>query len=797
MNLQSHFAAPSQLISRSHKQRFGLKRFSASVASCFFSVFCCGHTVTGQTDPSAVQKAAGCVLVDRFFDEEVWAKVGERTCLKCHNENGDAADSGFVLSNPEEAGSRGHKGGELNRVAFETAAKAGEGDQSRLLLKVTGGLDHGGGEVLKADSTGYRILERLVRRLNTHDAPASGSPIDESNVTSELNALPFFDGVTMISPPRLLRRATLSLAGRLPSADELAIVGQGGPKAIDAILDKIMREDAFYERLKEGFNDIFLTVGIEDNAETILSYEHFENTRLWYQNHDFSHFPEAERERAGWKLADVYRQALLREPLELIVYIVRNDRPFTELATADYIMVSPYTSRGYGMFEEVKDQFKNLEDPFEYIPAKLKALKSREGHTEESATGLYPHAGFLSMFHYLRRYPSTETNRNRLRARMFYQHFLGIDIMQLAPRSTDASAVAAKYEIPTMQAPDCVVCHTTVDPVAGVFQDYDFEGHIGPRKDGWYTDMFQAGFEGEELPASERWRAPQWLAERAVKDPRFPGAMVEHVYSIMMGRKVLQAPDDIEDPLFGAKRRAFREQRRMITDLAGRFVESGYNLKTAFKGMIASDFYRADGVAAVAEHPQRQAELDDIGVVRLLSPEQLERKLEAVFGKRWGRLNEQYEILYGGIDSITVTERNADPSGAMGAIQRIMGNDVACLHVAHDFRLEPSQRLLFPLIEPTVVPGDETSNEKIRQTIVSLHQRLLGQERAPDHPEIERTFQLFSGILTDASDQPFEPRETYYCGGREEFHAEDPHYTLRAWRAVVTYLLRQHEFLYE
>ena len=144
-----------------------------------------------------------------------------------------------------------------------------------------------------------------------------------------------------------------------------------------------------------------------------------------------------------------------------------------------------------------------------------------------------------------------------------------------------------------------------------------------------------------------------------------------------------------------------------------------------------------------------------------------------------------------------LTERNADPSGAMGAIQRIMGNDVACLHVAHDFRLEPSQRLLFPLIEPTVVPGDEASNEKIRQTIVSLHQRLLGQELAPDHPEIERTFQLFSGILTDASDQTFEPRETYYCGGREEFHAEDPHYTLRAWRAVVTYLLRQHEFLYE
>ncbi len=233
----------------------------------------------------------------------------------------------------------------------------------------------------------------------------------------------------------------------------------------------------------------------------------------------------------------MYREALLQEPLKLIEYIVRNNRPFTEIVTADYIMVSPYTARGYGIFEEIKGQFKNSDDPFEYVPARLKALKNRAGKVQESATGMYPHAGLLSMFHYLRRYPSTETNRNRLRARMYYQHFLGIDIMQLAPRSTDASAVAAKYEIPTMQAADCVVCHKTIDPVAGVFQDYDFEGHVGPRKDGWYSDMFVPGFEGEVMPESERWRAPQWLAQQTVKDPRFAVAMVEHVYYILFDER--------------------------------------------------------------------------------------------------------------------------------------------------------------------------------------------------------------------------------------------------------------------
>ena len=737
-----------------------------------------------------------CMPVDRYFEDEVWAKVGERTCLKCHNADGEANKSNFILSKPNDDPSWCQR----TREAFATMASTMEGDQSKLLLKVTGGLDHGGGEVLKPDSRGYRILASFVARVNKQLHPNARQTIDPatSETQAAYEARPFFEGVSTISPRRLLRRVTLSLCGRLPTSEEISQVDQLGLTALDPIMDALMKEDAFYVRLKEGFNDIFLTVGVEDNAETILSYDHFEHTRNWYSEFPLDEVPEAERQRARWKLADVYRDALLREPLELIAHIVRNDKPFTELATADYIMVSPYTARGYGIFDAIQDQFKDPKDPFEYIPAKLKALKGRDGKTQESATGLYPHAGFLSMFHYLRRYPSTETNRNRLRARMFYQHFLGIDIMQLAPRSTDASAVAAKYEIPTMQAADCVVCHKTIDPVAGIFQDFNFEGHLGPRKAGWYKDMFVAGFEGEDMPASERWRAPQWLAERAVKDPRFPVAMVEHVYYLLFGRKVIQPPEDIDDPMFAPKRRGYRAQRQMIESCAEEFAASGCNLKVAFKALVASEFYRADGLSTAATAPERRAELDDLGIVRLITPEQLERKVEAIFGKRWGRLHDEYEILYGGIDSKTVTERNADPSGAMGAIQRIMANDVACKNVALDFRREPAERLLFPNVEPSVVPRTEMSDQQIVAAIVYLHQRLLGQEREPTHPEVQRTFDLFTGIIDDAKAAGrYEPRETYFCGGREEFKTEDPHYTVRAWRGVVTYLLRQHEFLYE
>jgi len=398
------------------------------------------------------------------------------------------------------------------------------------------------------------------------------------------------------------------------------------------------------------------------------------------------------------------------------------------------------------------------------------------------------------------------TNRNRARARMYYRHFLGIDVMALAPRVSDAAAVARKFSNPTMQAPDCVVCHKTVDPVAGLFQDYfNEEGHFGPRKEGWFTDMFGPGLEGRQLPPDEKWRSLQWLGAETAKDPRFAVAMVEHVYYILFGRKVLQAPLDIDDPQFTPKRRAYLTQRREIQDIARKFSQSGFNLKSVFKALIASPFYRVDGVVEAAKHPARRAELDDVGIMRMLTPEQIERKVFAVFGDRWGRLeSEEYRILYGGIDSKAVTERMSDPSGAMGAIQRIMSNDVACRNVMLDFSRPAAERRLFPTIEPDVVPGSPEADRKIRLAIVHLHSYVLGRERAPDHPEIERTFQLFSGILEDAHEKKgIGKEESYFCGARKDRNSdkgqrrEDPTYAVRAWRAVVTYLLRQDDFLYE
>ncbi len=176
--------------------------------------------------------------VDDFFVNEVWAKVGAHTCLKCHSAEGEALNSKFILKDPERSTGRDRdEAMRHNRSAFSRMARLKEGDQSRLLLKVVGKLEHGGKEALKPDSASYRVLAEFVRRLL--------APIDPRTLAEDKNAPPFFEGIVMLDDRKLLRRVTLSLAGRLPTETERATIAREGRKALPALLDAVMQEDAW------------------------------------------------------------------------------------------------------------------------------------------------------------------------------------------------------------------------------------------------------------------------------------------------------------------------------------------------------------------------------------------------------------------------------------------------------------------------------------------------------------------------------------------------------------------------
>jgi hypothetical protein len=105
-----------------------------------------------------------------------------------------------------------------------------------------------------------------------------------------------------------------------------------------------------------------------------------------------------------------------------------------------------------------------------------------------------------------------------------------------------------------------------------------------------------------------------------------------------------------------------------------------------------------------------------------------------------------------------------------------------------------SSRTYFPALPPR-------ADQQIRAAIVHLQQWCSAATmRKEGDSEVERTFRLFDGILSDAHERKgIEPAGELLLPQREwERSARpDPNYTMRAWRGVLTYLLRQEEFLYE
>ena len=149
---------------------------------------------------------------------------------------------------------------------------------------------------------------------------------------------------------------------------------------------------------------------------------------------------------------------------------------------------------------------------------------------------------------FLNRFPTSDTNINRHRSRMAYYFFLDIDINQFGNRPVDASNDFG--ENPTLNNPDCIVCHTTMDPVAGLFMNWNENGEYSGDGEWFGPDyILPPGFNGEALPNQNRRNALQWFAQRVAQNPRFAQATVKTVFQGLTGQEILDitipAPPDM------------------------------------------------------------------------------------------------------------------------------------------------------------------------------------------------------------------------------------------------------------
>lgn len=622
--------------------------------------------------------------------------------------------------------------------------------------------------------------------------------------------------IEILNADSTLRRASEQLVSRLPIFEEILEVSNTGDEGLALTINNMMEQPEFYGRLTEIFNDYLLTDKYHSRngseaAINLLSSSDFPNRR-WFDPGSGDRPDDYNEVRANTN------NGIAREPLELINYIVKNNLPFTEIVTADYMMMSPFSAQSYGV-EGLN--FENPNDPTEFVPAKI------EG---------WPHAGILTSPMFLNRYPTTSTNRNRARSRVVFDLFLDTDVLAIEG-ARPGNAVDISTPIPTINNPECSKCHTILDPVASLFQNWDYKGRYRPARlsrYGWYTDMESRGYAGEPMPLQGNVDSSlQWLGAKIAVDPKFPRAITRIMVAGLTGKEPLSSPD--QNTATQAELNAYTAERSLLNDMQERFVADNYNLKTLAREILMSPLWRASGLTQGASS---EAYLTT-GSSYLLTPEQLDRKIKSLFGFEWrgsldsyykdkdrsytSKLNNTYHQIYGGIDSDSVTTRLKSPNGLMGSMQIRMANELACYAVSRDFWTPSEQRRLFLFVDQDTIPYDEIGNldesimMQIRQNIQYLHTYLLREPLAMDSEEFKATEQLFMNTLNrgrqlilnsggarsdvnlpDYCDvtRDFDGNDLRDINGEDLRLLQDRQYVIRAWMAVIAYLLSDYKFLY-
>ena len=452
-----------------------------------------GHLTNLSTVPARTESAAD------VFSEHVSGPIVQSKCIACHVAGGVSENTRLVFVPSSESDHETR-----NLQAFRTFIDEVD-DGANVILNKIQGVAHGGRVQVAAGTAEYGHMERFLRLLGQ----------DVSTVTLTPHTL--FETVTMAPARKTLRRAALIFAGRIPTDAEYASA-QRGAEALRTTIRGLMTGPEFHEFLIRGANDRLLT---ERAGHIINNYDGFIDFVNESDRRKRAAYYESGKVRDihdYWDWVGIVQHGVRRAPLELIAHVVENDRPYTEILTADYIMANSWAARAYG------DSTRHFVDPGdmqEFKPSRIvKYYRKGEGLEREfdreiDSTRIldpgplitdYPHAGILNTTSFLLRYPTTATNRNRARSRWTYYHFLGLDVEKSASRTTDPGALADTNN-PTLLNPACTVCHRVLDPVAGAFQNYADNGYY---RDSWggadsLDDLYKRG-ERAALPV----RADSW-----------------------------------------------------------------------------------------------------------------------------------------------------------------------------------------------------------------------------------------------------------------------------------------------
>ncbi len=805
----------------------------AAIASCRANVdgsegANAGSGGEGGADQVGITKTNPCFTPVQSFAWEAYGPIFSR-CIGCHNEFGLARQVGVELRLrfPGEPDFAERNVDVLSGYASRTVS-APDGELPLLLAKPTGRISHVGGTVVDPQSAEGKLLASFVAKL--------ANPPECKKVPDDAAAV-VLSQLELASPRQTFARAKFSLTGQIATPEELDEFPDT-ETALDTKLDELMNSEAFLGRAQEMFADWLLTDAysslvrggdLMDQLRNFPRSGFFEPICMMENQNDCcdpatrdccSEFFDATF--CSPQASALAIDAVAREPLELAKHVVRNNLPLTDLVTANYTMLNPYSAIVYGFTDaqmaEVFDadpsnnatEFK----PTRLAPTALNTLRP-------GADGAYPHSGILSMPSLMVRYHSSTSNQQRTRgARLVLERLLAIPVMKLSDFSTAKLPADADLELATQKYAACTVCHAAIDPIAGHFRNFGSSGEYRPGSK-LPEHLPPTGFLAQAQSTSDTTDPLRWLGPEIAKHERFVLGVLMPVLADLIGAEILTPPSDVSAEGHLVKYLAFRIQQIEIQRLRREFaVGQNLRLRPLVKSIIKGPFFRAVGAPELAAETSEALAMAGVGAGTLLTPEQLARKLENVTGLTYTsgltptgrdmfRNFREYRLMFGGTDWDSTPQRYREPNPIAVRIAMRTGNEVACLAVPQDFSIkDPGARKLFKNVTPQTLPeggGDVLIKKEIRR----LHRLLLNEDLPEGHAELEETYRLWTGARSAsiaakagtrvptrcraaASFTP-DPRAPYPDAAHDLID-EDPNHTVRAWMAVVAYLMSDARF---
>lgn len=539
----------------------------------------------------------------------------------------------------------------------------------------------------------------LVSACATDPSADDGAGLDETPTPADPD-------YAMLPAPQRLLRASMLLRGQRPSyAEYMAVLDD--PQAYGGIVDAYLESPEFGATVRQNFTE---WMELDQAPDTYPAG-----------------FP-AVGELAGLE-THALNTSIIQAPGRLAEHIVMQDRPWSEIVTADYTLADGVVAVVWGL---------------DYDWGASDGTAWQVTHYADGR----PKAGVLSDGWVFTRMPSTDNNRQRERASLVANSLICHDYPGrpvLIPADIDLTAPdAIDNAIENNEV--CVGCHQTLDPLASFFAV-----HYGLRLPEYevgyplqqYTPEAAAGYEQPAWyghPANDLVELGQLIAD----DPRFRTCAVRRFYSELMHVPVEDVPQ--------------AAIARYLPD----FVASELDVKVLVRAIVMAPEF---GAVAGDETSTASPEHDSLGL-RRATPQQLDSLFAALVGYQWraevpfdlggGTVGNVplmrdylwgYRTLAGGPNNFDTTTHARTSTPTTLLVLSALAERAARATVEHDYADPGAAHLL-------VTPGAlEGQAEAVREQLQLLHLLLYGEALELDDPTLDDSVSLFQSAAAGGDPQ--------------------------------------------